>query len=184
MKFRITILVFLALLIGIGSNAYAYNYNSNVVNKGRYYCTIHTVIYEKAGSHQNCTRQTLAVGSKYKYCSKCNTKYPVHMTHSCPLPVEIMRKTTPVVQKKYVQSTPVRTKSSSYSSFNLFPIKAFIRIEQRPVRYRVIRQYSRYGNDRTYYNLSGRNYFRQWFGKSHHRRDHHERRRHRDRHRY
>ena len=107
------------------------------------------------------------------YCYTCTSIYEVAGSHKdCVSAI----KTYPVVQgKKYSQ--PVVTKTEN-KFFSFFPIKAYVRIQQRPIGYRIYRQYGRYGNNRAYYNLSGRNYFRKWFGKSHHHRDHHESRRH------
>ncbi|MFQ5662133.1 MAG: hypothetical protein ACE5F2_02680 [Candidatus Paceibacteria bacterium] len=72
------------------------------------------------------------------YCYTCKSLYEVAGSHkNCVSAL----KTYPVAQeRKYV---PARTESKSYTSFNLFPVKAFVkvRIVQRPVRYRFIREY-------------------------------------------
>ena len=46
---------------------------------------------------------------------------------------------------------------------------------QRPLRYIVIRQYDDWYSRNYYYNRSGRNYFRSWFGDNRHHRHSHNR---------
>jgi len=43
---------------------------------------------------------------------------------------------------------------------------------QRPLQYTVIRQYDDWYSSNYYYNLSGRNYFRSWFGDNRHHHHH------------
>ena len=188
------VLLVCTLLAGIvGSETYAYN-SRQAVNKGRNYCPVHKKIYDPLVEvHRNCQPvvRRVVVAPEYKYCSNCNTKYPAHLTHSCP-PVRVVKKTPvvpttrytysrpPVVQQRQLipqrqQIMPVVSSGVPFANINITAV-------QRPVRYGIIRQYGGWGGyNRNYYNLSGRNYFRKWFGDRHHHRDHHEPRRHRHR---
>ena len=137
---KLFMLVLMALLVGmIGSNGYGYDY---VENEGRLGCGGCPAVYWPGEEHVCKSVPVAPDTSSYgqKECRECNTRYPANLTHSCPPPVRVVKKTTPVVrERRYVKSVPVKTESS----FNLFPVNAFIRVRitQRPVRYRYIRQY-------------------------------------------
>lgn len=133
--FRKFMLVFLGtFLIGTIGNE-AYGYNGYVENKGRIGCGVCPAVYWPGETHV-CSAVAVAPDtSSYGQvvCPDCGTHHPSPSTgfrHSCPIPVRVVKKTTSVVQKgKYSQPTYEKTKS--YSSYNFFPVQAFIRIEKR-----------------------------------------------------
>jgi hypothetical protein len=159
---KLMLVLLLALLVGmIGSECYGYN--GYTENKGRIGCGKCPAVYWQEESHVCRQSNTIAQEtSSYgqAYCSKCNTKYPANLIHSCPL---LVKRTIPVARHS-VYVPPQSYKDPA--------IDIDIWVTQRPQRYIIYRQYGGY-NNRVYYNLSGRNYPRKWFGDRHHHRDHH-----------
>jgi uncharacterized protein YbaR (Trm112 family) len=177
------LVLFGALLIGlIGSETYGYS-SRDVVNKGRYYCPAHKVIYEQAGSHQNCQPvvRHVVVAQKELYCPECNTWYPTSLRHVCP-PVRVAQRQSVYVSKTVPQSSPTYNRSykAPIIDVDIWTTPRYGGRYYGRGRYGYVNNYYGYGGyGRTYYNLSGRNYFRKWFGDRHHHRDHHQPRRHR-----
>lgn len=131
-------------------------YSSNVVNRGRYYCPIHNKIYD-----------------------------PQEEVHrDCVLPTREITKPQERVQQQ-PQPYTYRSGPTAFISNSLIDID-IVAVKRPPVGYRVYRQYGGYygyGSGRNYYNLSGKNCFRNWFGNNWCNRDyrggHHRHHRHR-----
>lgn len=173
------LIVFLGLLLLVfvaGSEVVG-----QVVDRGRYYCPIHDEIYLTAGEHgTQCSSNRTAPpaaeksGGDIEYCSKCNTKYPKGTNHACPKPPP------PVAVNPVHFPLPVGSEMKYRTDRRRSFVDIDVFVEQRLQRHSIYGNYGGYGygERRTYYNLSGRNYLREWFGDKHHHRDHHEPQRH------
>jgi len=157
LKKLILVLMFLTTVV-VGSKCYGYD-----VNRGRYYCPTCLSIYTEAGSHRDCQSKVAQPVAQNLYCTKCNTWY-TSAGHTCPVRPALSTK------RDTVLGSGVSYRGESRYTSPIIDID--IVTVQQPLRYSIIRQYPYWygGYSRSYYNLSGRNYFRSWlFGGDRHR---------------
>ncbi|MEK7589938.1 MAG: hypothetical protein AAB475_01655 [Patescibacteria group bacterium] len=164
MNIKKFILVFLALPVFLtGSEAVM----GQVVDSGRHYCPVHNEFYVVAGEHggSQCSRARTAPPQVEDgillYCSKCNTKYPKRMEHTCP-----NKQPRVVVSRSNIGGSSIGFEERKDRADRKAFMNIYIFATQRPPQ-----RYSIYNNYN--YNLSvrGRNYFHsRFYHRNHHRR--------------